>query len=285
MIRKLINVSAKYLPVLFLLFLLAYSGCQKTQPVELPLPYQEKFDQPYGIDSLQQYDLFLPQGRNQNTRVVIVIHGGGWVSGEKEYVDYYARRFSDFGFAAVSMNYRLANGSVHCQDMLDDIASMIGCISENARQWGIGNGKVALFGYSAGGHLALLYTYSRDKERKVGSVVSLAGASDLQDSQLWESAGLYDDIALMTGDPYPATWTEANPVHYVSATNAATFLIHGVSDNTVPVSQSLKLNALLAAKNTRVKLLLLEHETHYYSSEATRKFLDETRHFLDANMK
>ena len=284
-IKKSICTSVKYFPVFLLLFLLVYSGCQKTRPVGLPATYQEKFDQPYGPDSLRQYDLFLPQGRNQSTKMIIVIHGGGWVSGEKEFIDYYARRFSDFGYAAVSMNYRLANDSVHYQDMLNDIDSMIGCTSRNSGQWGIGNGKVALFGYSAGGHLALLYSYSRDKGRNVGSVISLAGPTDIQDNLLWESPGLYEEIGFMAGNTLAVTWTQANPVHFISATNPATLLIHGTNDSIVPVSQSLKLKELLEATNVKVNILLLENETHSYSSQATKRLLEETRRFLDANMK
>jgi len=284
-INKTIRTSVKYLPVFLLLFLLVYSGCHKTQPAEADLPYQEKFDQPYGVDSLQRFDLFLPEGRNENTGMVIVIHGGGWVSGEKEYVDYYARRFADYGYAAVSMNYRLANDSVNYHDMLNDIDSMIGCISRNSGQWGIRGGQVALFGYSAGGHLALLYSYSRDKGRNVRSVISLAGPTDLQDSLLWQTPGMYKEIGLMAGTTSPVTWTEANPVHFLSSTNPATLLIHGTNDSVVPVSQSLKLKELLEATNANVNLLLLEDESHVYSTEATKQFLDESNRFLDANMK
>jgi acetyl esterase/lipase len=285
MIGKLISNAAKYFPVFVLIFLLAYSGCQKNGPVNLPATCLEKFNLPYGTDSLQRYDLFLPQGRDQNTKMIIIIHGGGWVSGEKEYIDYYAWKFSEFGFAAVCMNYRLANSSVHYQEMLDDIAAMITCVSKNSTQWGIGTGKIALFGYSAGGHLALLYSYSRDKGRKVGSVVSLAGPTDIQDSLLWESPGFFEEIGLMAGNTSPVTWDLANPVHFIGATNPATMLIHGTNDSVVPVSQSLKLRSLLTLSRAPVKLLLLENETHYYSTEATKIFLDESRHFLDANMK
>ena len=284
MIRKLFGNAARFLPVFILMLLLASSGCQRSGS-NLPAAYQEQFNQPYGTDTLQQYNLFLPQGRDQSTGMVIVLHGGGWISGEKEYVDYYARRLCDFGFAAISMNYRLANRSVHYEEMLDDIAAMITCISKNATQWGIGNGKVALFGYSAGGHLALLYSYSRDKGDNVGSVVSLAGPTDLQDRVLWKSPGFFDEIGLMAGNTSPAAWDMANPVHFVSQARVSTMLIHGSSDTLVPAAQSLKLESLLAASKAPVKLLILENEFHSFSTEATKKFLDETRRFLDANMK
>jgi acetyl esterase/lipase len=285
MIKKQFLNSARYLVCLILLFLAGASGCRKSKPVETESSSQERYNLVYGSDSLQKYDLFIPAGHDQQTKLILLIHGGGWVSGQKEYVNYYARRFSDFGFAAVSMNYRLASDTVHYQEMLNDIDTMIGCISKNADRWGVGNGQLALFGYSAGGHLALLYSYSRNMDQHVTSVISLAGPTDVQDSLLWEGPGLLDGIKLMTGDTLPANWTLANPVHYISVSNPATLLIHGTNDSVVPVSQSLVLKQALDASDSRVRMLLLENETHYYSSAATEQIMDEAKRFLDANMK
>ena len=285
MIYKPIGDLNKYLSIFVLLFLLTTSGCKKSQPVVAVAPYQEKYNQAYGNDSLRQFDLFLPEGHDQHTKVILLIHGGGWVSGDKWYCENYAKQFAAKGFAAVSMNYRLANDSIHFREILDDIAAMIDCISQNSGKWGVRNGLVALFGYSAGGHLALLYSYSSDSKRNVGAVVSLAGPTDVQDTLLWESPGLLDDIKLMTGDTLPTNWPQANPVHFINPTNPPTFLIHGNHDEVVPVSQSVTLNRILVDSNLQVKLLLMENETHNFSYTAIAKFLDETKKFLDANLK
>ncbi|MCX6277017.1 MAG: alpha/beta hydrolase [Bacteroidetes bacterium] len=269
----------------FLLFLTIISGCRKSQPPAVDPSntdslYKEKFDQAYGTDSLQTFDLYLPEGRSQQTKTIILIHGGGWVSGEKAYCKYYAVRFAGFGFAAISMNYRLANNSVHYDDMLDDIGSMIECVLNNAGQWGIGASEIALFGYSAGGHLALLYSYSRNSDRKITSVISLAGPTDVQDSLLWIYPGLYDEIKLMTGDSSPENWAQANPIHYISSAMPSTFLIHGTIDSVVPFSQSVKLSQAMKKAFAHQKLLLMENQTHYFSPEATERMLVETKDFL-----
>lgn len=285
MIKIPIRGSAQSRSILYLVLLLVSFGCKKSQHTADITPSMEKYNLAYGIGPLQRFDLFLPEGHDAHTKVILLIHGGGWVSGNKEDCDYYAKSLSDFGFAALSMNYRLANDSVNYQEMLADIDSMIGCISKNAVQWGIGSSRIALFGYSAGGHLALLYSYYSGMEGKVASVVSLAGPTDIQDSLLWKSPGLYDNILLMAGDPLPVNWTISNPVHYVSAINPATLLIHGTHDSVVPFSQSLKLNQVLEVSGIPVTLMVLENETHYFSSGATEKFLAETKDFLDVHMK
>jgi acetyl esterase/lipase len=282
--RQLRNLTTGF-PILILAIMYMISGCRKSDPASAEATYQEKYNQVYGNDTLQQYDLFLPEGRGRNTKTILLLHGGAWVAGDKWSNTSYAKSFAALGFAAVSMNYRLANDSVNYRAMLDDIDSMIVCIATHSAEWGIGNGHLALFGYSAGGHLALLYSYSRDMENKVTAVVSLAGPTDVQDSLLWNSPGLYDNIRLMTGDSLPANWALVSPVHFINATNPATMLIHGTSDSVVPVSQSIRLCQLPRSQENPVTLLLLENETHGFTAAATERFLEETKAFLYTSMK
>ena len=250
---------------MLLFLLLVFAGCRKSGSEIEDSRYHEEYNLAYGSYSLQRYDLFLPGGRDQQTKMILLLHGGGWATGDKWDCGEYAKKFAEYGFAAASMNYRLANDSIHYPEMLADIDSMICCISENAGKWGIGGGRVALFGYSAGGHLALLYAYARDKGQKVGAVVSLAGPADLQDSTLWSNAALFGQIKLMTGDTVPANWSPANPARFISAADPPTFLIHGTNDGVVPASQSVRLSHLLRTSNGRVSLMLLENETHAFS--------------------
>ena len=286
MFKKINRYPFRNLVIVLLIFNALISCSRKSEFTPAAVAaYLERHNQPYGSDSLQRYDLFLPQGRNQQTKMVIVIHGGGWVSGEKEFVNSFAKRFSDFGYAAVSMNYRFANDSVHYHEMLDDIDSVVACVSRNSVEWGIMKGYLAIFGYSAGGHLALLYAYSRNRNRNIRSVISLAGPADIQDSALRESQALYAEIGLMTGDTLPANWTLANPTHFITPTAPPTFLIHGTADTVVPVSQAVKLDQKLKASYAPVNLFLMEGQTHLFTLDATEIFLENTKTFLDATLK
>ncbi|MCX6304659.1 MAG: alpha/beta hydrolase [Bacteroidetes bacterium] len=285
MIKKRIPSFLQVIVGLLLCFLVAASGCRKSPQAVIPSSYQEKLDLAYGTDTLQRYDLFLPEGRSADTKMILLIHGGGWVTGNKRDCDYYARQFAAAGFAAISMNYRLANDSIHYRHMLADIDSMIACLSENASAWGVGSSSIALFGYSAGGHLALLYSSSGNRKQSISSVVSLAGPSNVQDTMLWKTPYLLWEIKLMEGDTLPANWSQANPIHLMNAGSPPTLLIHGVYDSVVPVSQSVNLNQVMKAINAPVHMLLLDNETHYLSSGATATMLEETKTFLNANMK
>ena len=283
MMSKTIPVSTLFIHFLVVMVLLLASCGDKTETAVAP--YMELLDQPYGTDSLQRYDLFLPKGHDQNTRVILLIHGGGWVAGEKEGVNPFAKGFADLGFACVSMNYRLANDSVDFRDMLDDIGSMTGFIPAHASLWGVGKDPLAIFGYSAGGHLALLYSYSRNQDGAIGQVISLAGPTDLQDSVFLGYPDLYAKIKLMAGDTTPSNWTAANPIRFIRASIPPTMLIHGTDDDMVPVSQSQKLFLALSVSSSPYKLLLLKNETHFISPEGTMTFLKETKNFLDVTRK
>ena len=44
----------------------------------------EALDVSYGSDSNQVFDIYLPEGRTENTKVLFLVHGGSWVGGDKE---------------------------------------------------------------------------------------------------------------------------------------------------------------------------------------------------------
>jgi acetyl esterase/lipase len=65
----------------------------------------------YGADALQKMDVYLPQGRSaDSTKVLLLIHGGGWVEGDKSdfaaFVDTIKKRLP--GYAIFNINYRLS---------------------------------------------------------------------------------------------------------------------------------------------------------------------------------
>ena len=63
----------------------------------------------YGKDSYYQtLDVYRPKGNNNILPVIVSIHGGGWVYGDKELYQYYCMSLTQHGFAVVNFSYRLA---------------------------------------------------------------------------------------------------------------------------------------------------------------------------------
>lgn len=64
----------------------------------------------YGTDSRWQIlDVYRPKNREgEDLPVIVSVHGGGWVYGDKERYQYYCMSLAQRGFAVVNFTYRLA---------------------------------------------------------------------------------------------------------------------------------------------------------------------------------
>jgi acetyl esterase/lipase len=98
-----------------LIFLL--TSCQKENDTgPITLTEQTQLNVAYGTDAAQKMDVYLPASRTvSNTKVIIVIHGGGWNQGDKSdftaYVDTLKHRLP--GYAIFNINYRLSTGVIN----------------------------------------------------------------------------------------------------------------------------------------------------------------------------
>jgi acetyl esterase/lipase len=203
----------------------------------------------FGTDTVEQaMDVYLPQGRDTvNTPVVILIHGGSWVTGEKEDFDGLGLDtfFNNNGCALVNMNYRL-DMTYKYPAPVDDIGLVMAYIMKNAGKWKINPNRICLFGRSSGSQLAMIYAYTRNKDNRVKAVVDGFGPTDLADSTVVNTT-LGGNVAYMLGN-YAAntqTWQDASPVNYTS--NAVpTIIFQGSLDSLVYPKQSQLLQASLA---------------------------------------
>ncbi|KAA1260928.1 Carboxylesterase NlhH [Rubripirellula obstinata] len=185
--------------------------------------------------------------------VVLVIHGGGWMSGDKWTLESYCRSLADVGIAAVSINYRLAPDDKF-PSQIDDVRSAMLWTREQSKSLSLDMQKFGLFGYSAGGHLALLAASLADETIKVQ-----AAASDWSvDDPRWKL--LPPVKAVCAGGPpcdfenlpidntamayflggsrreRSELYTSASPLAHVSKDDPATKIIHGDQDIIVPIA-------------------------------------------------
>ncbi|MBQ8209278.1 MAG: alpha/beta hydrolase [Clostridia bacterium] len=112
-------------------------------------------DIPY-IDDGNKYhlmDLYYPEGTTGKLPVIIDVHGGGWVYGDKELNKYFCMHMAKRGFAVFNMSYRLYN-DVTVNEQLQDIGFALRWISEHAQEYPCDMENIMLVGDSAGGQLA-----------------------------------------------------------------------------------------------------------------------------------
>lgn len=205
----------------------------------------------YGKDILQKMDIYLPADRStQSTEIILLIHGGGWFRGNKEEMNEFAEEIQkQMGnkYAVANINYRLVNPlgpRYMLPTQIDDIGNAINFLERNAPDLGV-RPRFVPMGVSAGGHLAMLYSYKNDKDNKIKAVVNIVGPSDLTDSfylddTLFSFAMKYiakpSDIA--TG--YSSTQF-ASPITWISKSSQPTISFYGGLDHLIPDSQQIKL--------------------------------------------
>ncbi|MBR1813614.1 MAG: alpha/beta hydrolase [Lachnospiraceae bacterium] len=95
----------------------------------------------------------------------VLIHGGGFVSGvaESKQAQMIYRYFRDHGFACASVNYRLAQEAPF-PGAVKDCKAAIRFLRAHADEYGYNADRIAVFGESAGGYLAVMCAVTNDDE-------------------------------------------------------------------------------------------------------------------------
>lgn len=190
----------------------------------------------YG-DREMHLDLVKPKDAKKKLPVVVIIHAGGWRSGEKNMDRPMAYELSRNGFATVCVEYRLSMEARY-PAAVQDVKTAIRWVRANARLYGLNANKVAVMGTSAGGQLAALIgslnqpfakyqnnLYAKYSDR-VQAVVDVDGvlafihpeSGEGQDQPGKPSAGtLWFGV---TSKENPALWNEASALHRVNKHSA-----------------------------------------------------------------
>lgn len=241
------------------------SSCKKE-----PAADEEKIimDVAYGENAQQKMDIYLPDDRNRvSTKTIFVIHGGGWVEGDKSEMDPYVDTLRKLmpGFAVVNMNYRLAyNNSVNLfPTQENDVKSAIEDYLNHAEEYMVSDDLV-LLGASAGGHLAMLHAYKNDPEGHVRAVVDFFGPFDLV--SLWNYSLvhqliLYGATGVLLADNF-TLYTSSSPSEFITADSPPTIALQGGADPLVPPSQTSQLIAALDAAGVINQLVWYPAEGH-----------------------
>lgn len=113
----------------------------------------------YGWDSAwQSLDVYRPVSAGQSKLPVIVsVHGGAWVYGDKELYQYYCMSLAQRGFAVVNFTYRLAPEHKFPASV-EDTSRVFSWVLEHADEYGFDSRYVFAVGDSAGAHILSIYT-------------------------------------------------------------------------------------------------------------------------------
>lgn len=146
----------------------------------------------YGSDKEETLDLYLP--KEEPSALVLYIHGGFWMMGDKEEAkNHFLSNVEENNVALCSINYRtlefspsLSLSNSNFDTMTGDITQALIIVKNILELYGYSIDNLIVSGYSAGGQLSLLYSYKYKVEClektgfKINGVISLAGPINLK---------------------------------------------------------------------------------------------------------
>ena len=283
------NLKMKKLLTLPFLFLFLITGCSKSDDENtVTLKAETLMNVSYGTDGEQKIDIYLPEGRNDNTKVVLLLHGGSWISGDKtdisSIVPIIQLQFPDY--AIVNVNYRLATqNSPAFPKQIDDIKSVIQYLENN--NYHISN-DYAFIGFSAGAHLSMLYGYAYDTDHDVKAICDVVGPADFTDPE-YTSHPLYASASqalIGTATPTQQQIETVSPVAHITAQSPPTISFYGGQDYLVPASQGPILKSNLDAAGVSNEFNFYPNGGHGDWDDATyQEVYGKIAQFLTTHLK
>lgn len=218
-----------------------------------------------------------PKGVKGNVPVAVYIHGGGWVEGNKTADAFYKGvrpQLLAKGVGVVTIDYRLAPKHRFPVQM-HDVTYAIRYLRTEAKRMRIDPERIAVFGTSAGGHLAALLG-TADKaagfeggalpnvSSRVAAVATIAAPADLKAATFppLTQVAIQKTFGTPGAAPPAAMLANASPVSHASAGDPPFLLVHGTADEVVPYSQSVELARRLKGAGVAAELVSVTGGTH-----------------------
>ena len=238
------------------------SGCASRSKIQPDLEFTKVSDvvySPAGWPKALKADLYLPEGTAARP-AVLLIHGGSWSSADHRWwMALIAHKLARRGIVVLNATYRGAP-EFRYPAPVDDLREAVKWLRRNAERYHINSGKIATYGFSAGGQLAaMLGTLDGPPEVRVQAVVAVAAPTDLID---------YPDTIVVprylgaTIDQNPALYREASAFTHVTPDDPPVFQYQGTADTTVSPHHSEVFKAALDKAGIRNELHWVEGRGH-----------------------
>jgi acetyl esterase/lipase len=190
--------------------------------------------------------------RDARAPVLLQVHGGAWVIGEKEHQgNPLMGHLAERGWVCVAVNYRLSPRGTW-PDHIVDVKRAIAWVKENIASYGGDPDFVAITGGSAGGHLCALAALTANEasfqpgfeslDTSVQAAVPFYGVYDFTNRDETGRADMEDFLARVLFKSSLAdardVWEQASPMSWARPDAPPFFVVHGTNDSLVPVEQA-----------------------------------------------
>jgi acetyl esterase/lipase len=251
----------------------------------VPVLENQSFTTPSG--EVLTYDFYSP---DHTAPLVVLIHGGGWISGDRSMHQDEASWLADQGYAAACISYRLAP-LYPFPAAIGDAQSFVRHARANAQTLNFDPNRVAALGNSAGGHLALMLGLcptpfdggEDDKSFRANAVVDICGITDLRNPHVNHHPISVTFLEEFMGGHFEEgdeKWSAASPIVYAKNADTPVLIMHGTLDDVVRIEQSDALARSLLAAGGDVTFVEMEGEGHSFTWEAWSEMRGHYMSFL-----
>ncbi|MGW4907124.1 alpha/beta hydrolase fold domain-containing protein [Streptomyces sp. NPDC004270] len=226
-------------------------------------------------------DLYLPEGASATAvPLVVSIHGGGFIGGSRG-PTVYTSWLADRGYAVLDVDYRLATATEHTWNTADaDVGCAMTWATAHAAAYGWDMDRVATFGGSAGGNLAINVAYKANAGTlkpscgtvgqlpQVNAVIVSYPAVDLSASEGDSAFGEESGDRYVGGDParYPERYESVDSANQISKDAPPTLILQGSRDHLVFADHTEAFADKLTAAGVTHSYVELPFMDHAYDS-------------------
>jgi acetyl esterase/lipase len=217
-------------------------------------------------DESLRLNLFRSAKDSRLSPLVILIHGGGFYSGNRNWMNALCGSIASKGLVTASIDYRLAPATVFPGQVMDTYTSLR-FLKTHALEFGIDTNRIYIAGSSAGGTIAL--SSAALSKTKISGVINLYGITDLHLNNPGCSEGIADLAAMRDGylgENYSGTFSSPMEQNYHGI---PVLTIHGAKDNIVPVEHARIFHEKLTEAGNKHLLIELPWATHNFEYPVT----------------
>ncbi len=220
-------------------------------------------------------DAYVPRAAGPHPAVVL-IHGGSWTGGDKTDFATIGAALTQFGWVALSVNYRL--GVEMIDQQAEDILTTVRWARDHAGELNVDPRRVAVLGASAGGHLAALATTESSDAAAIDAVVTWSGVFDLGAlaprsgeqaadcnalCQQTFGSGVLEGVVGCSYDECPARYADVSPVNHLERATTP-MLLASSEDDAVPPAQAREMAGGLRRVGVPAEVVLVDGQAHGY---------------------
>lgn len=258
--------------------------------------YWIKTDVVYDVENGHQnkLDVIYPHNATEAVPAVIYVHGGGWIWFDKAGAVLEVLPYLQMGWAAVNVEYRLADVS-KAPAAVEDCRCALRWVVRNAKEYHIDASRLVVTGHSAGGHLALTTgmlmesdgldndcaSGGKEPEPRVAAIVNWYGPTGVGDLLAGENRKNYALEWLGSQLNKNEVAREVSPLTYVRKSNPPIITIHGELDDVVPYEHAVRLHKALDQAGVANQLFTVKGGGHgEFAVGDNRRAYNAIREFL-----